>query len=79
MRTFKTDVYGRCFLSVIQKDKKYFRNNGYQYVWMRIMLIAKDLDGYRYINSAYGNDKIVYIENMLPPGEYFVLIYGEWD
>lgn len=66
-------------LSVIQKDKKYFRNNGYDYTWIRLLLVQKDLDGYRYVGGVYGKDKIVYLDANLNPGEYFVLVYGDWN
>lgn len=78
LRTFKVSSYGSCSLAVIQKDRKYFRNNGYEYCWMRVLLVCKDIDGYRYINGAYNNSKIVTISATLSPGEYFVLVNGEW-
>jgi hypothetical protein len=68
LRTFKIDGYGTCSLSVIQKDQKYFRNNGYSYIWMRLILICKDVSGYRYINGNYSNNKIVSINSHLNPG-----------
>lgn len=68
LRVFKVAAYGRCVLSVIQKDKKYFRNNGYDYSWMRIMLVCKDLEGYRYISGAYAKKKTVHIDSHLSPG-----------
>lgn len=70
--------FGSCQLSVIQKDRKHYRNNGYSYCWMRIMLVCKDIDGYRYIAGAYNNAKSVGISAMLNPGEYFVLVCGDW-
>lgn len=45
---------------------------------MRIMLVCKDLEGYRYINGAYSKNKVVYIDSHLSPGEYFILVCGEW-
>jgi hypothetical protein len=51
LRAFKVDAYGSCLFSVIQKDRKRFRNNGYKYCWMRVILICKDLAGYRYIGG----------------------------
>ena len=78
LRVFKVAAFGRCVLSVIQKDRKYFRNNGYEYCWMRIMLVCKDLEGYRYINGAYSKNKVVYIDSHLSPGEYFILVCGDW-
>ena len=56
LRTFKIDSSSQgshCVLTVSQKDKKYFRNNGYEYTWMRIILATKDIDGYRYIAASY--------------------------
>lgn len=58
LRTFRVDAYSpsnHCLLTVSQKDRKYFRNNGYEYSWMRIILATKDIDGYRYIAASYGN------------------------
>ncbi len=68
LRTFKIDTYINCTLSVSQKDKKYFRNNGYVYSWIRLILICKDLSGYRYINGIYNNNKIISINVNLNPG-----------
>ncbi len=40
--------------SLIQKDKKYYRNNGYDYVWTRLMLVTRDgSNGYRWIAGKY--------------------------
>jgi hypothetical protein len=45
-----------CTLSLIQKDKKYYRNNGYQYVWTRLMVMTRDgSNGYRWIAGKYDN------------------------
>jgi hypothetical protein len=41
-------------LSLIQKDKKHYRNNGYDYVWARMMVAIKDgVNGYRWIAGKY--------------------------
>ena len=61
---------------MIQKDKKHYRNNGYKYVWMRVMLVLKDFDGYRWINGGYSNKKCVNIQSTLEPGEYYIIIMG---
>lgn len=43
-----------CILNLIQKDKKYYQNNGYDYVWSRIMIVMKDgVNGYRWIDGKY--------------------------
>ncbi len=68
LRTFKIDGYGRCALSLIQKDRKYYRNNGYDYCWMRLILVCKDIDGYRYIGGTYGKGKVVSGTYVLSPG-----------
>lgn len=43
-----------CIINLIQKDKKYYQNNGYDYVWARVMIVMKDgANGYRWIDGKY--------------------------
>ena len=43
-----------CMISLVQRDRKYYRNNGYDYVWGRLMLVTKDgINGYRWIDGKY--------------------------
>lgn len=79
LRKFIVDGYGNVNISVIQKDKKHYRNNGYKYVWMRVILVLKDFDGYRWIDGVYNNEKSLHLKCMLEPGEYFIIIMGEWE
>jgi hypothetical protein len=68
-----------CILSLVQKDKKYFHNNGYDYVWARIMVVTRDgANGYRWIGGKYDNTKVIVLDLNLEPGEYFVLVTGDW-
>ena len=68
-----------CTLSLIQKDKKYYRNNGYQYVWARMMVMTRDgSNGYRWIAGKYDNSRIITLACVLEPGEYYVSIAGDW-
>lgn len=45
---------------------------------MRIILVSKDIDGYRYIKGAYLKQKSVFLSCALSPGEYFVMVCGDW-
>jgi hypothetical protein len=68
-----------CTLSLIQKDKKYYRNNGYDYVWARLMLMTRDgSNGYRWIAGKYQKARSVSLTCLLEPGEYFLLVAGDW-
>ena len=43
LRRFKVkDQACNCLLTLVQRDKKYYRNNGYDYVWTRLMVVTKD-------------------------------------
>ena len=78
LRKFKVEGYGSCVLSLLQKDKKYYRNNGYEYAWMRMIIAVKDLDGFRYIDGSYSNEKVLSVRCALNPGEYYAIIMGDW-
>lgn len=68
-----------CTLSLIQKDRKYYRNNGYDYVWARLMLMTRDgSNGYRWIAGKYQKARIISLVCLLEPGEYFLLVTGDW-
>ena len=68
LRKFKVDSYTNCNLSLIQKDQKFYRKSGYEYVWIRLMIVMKDIDGYRWINGSYSKGKIVSFSCSLSPG-----------
>eukprot|EP00919_Chromeraceae_sp_WS-2016_P071016 GHVR01168255.1.p1 GENE.GHVR01168255.1~~GHVR01168255.1.p1 ORF type:complete len:106 (-),score=10.41 GHVR01168255.1:144-461(-) len=59
-----------CKINLVQKDKKYYRNNGYDYVWARMIIAMKENDGhdYRWINGQYSKGKIISLNCMLNPG-----------
>jgi len=58
-----------CILSLVQRDRKYYRNNGYEYSWVRMMLVTKDgINGYRWIDGKYQNNRIVSVTCTLEPG-----------
>lgn len=68
-----------CIISLIQKDKKYYQNNGYDYVWARIMVVSIDgTNGYRWIAGKYEKRKCLALHLNLDPGEYFVVVNGDW-
>lgn len=46
---------------------------------MRLLVVCKDLEGYRYINGVYGREKVVHVSCHLSPGEYFILVCGDWS
>ena len=80
MRKFTVKERGfNGMLSLIQKDKKYFHNNGYDYVWSRLMVVVRDgVNGYRWIAGNYQKSKVNSVTLTLEPGEYFILISGDW-
>ena len=78
LRKLKVEALTTCSLSLIQKDRKHYRNNGYEYVWMRLMVVMKDVDGYRWIHGAYDKAKILNCGCVLSAGEYYLLVMGDW-
>ncbi len=67
-------------LSLVQKDKKYYHNNGYDYVWSRMIVAIKDGNhGYRWIAGKYLKTKVLSLSLNLDPGEYYVLVSGDWQ
>lgn len=69
-----------CTLNLIQKDRKYYRNNGYDYVWGRLMIVtSQGENGFRWIAGKYSKEKIVTVSTLLQPGQYYALISGDWD
>ena len=44
-----------------------------------MMLVLKDIDGFRWIDGNYDNHKVMSINCQLEPGEYFIVIIGEWE
>ena len=81
MRKFEVKERGmNCILSLVQKDRKYFHNNGYDYVWSRIMVVVKDgVNGYRWIAGQYEKSKVNSLRLSLDPGQYLVLVSGDWQ
>ena len=79
LRKFKVEDFGSCILSLIQKDRKYFRNNGYEYATLRMIVAMKDVEGYRFIAGNYGKQKVLSLNFPLNPGEYYVIVMGEWN
>ena len=68
-----------CIMSLIQKDRKHYHNNGYCYVWARMMVVAKEGDlGYRWIAGKYEQAKLISVKMALDPGEYYVIVNGDW-
>jgi len=68
-----------CLFSLVQRDRKYYRNNGYDYVWTRMLLVTKDgINGYRWIDGKYAKGRILLLNCTLDPGEYYLLISGDW-
>lgn len=59
IRSFKILQYTNCDISLIQKDKKYFRNTGYNYHWCRVIVCLKETSGLRFINGDYSNEKVI--------------------
>lgn len=56
-------------LTLVQRDKKYYRNNGYDYAWARMMIVTKDgMHGYRWIDGRYENNRILTLICNLEPG-----------
>ena len=78
IRSFKVEEFGNCKISLIQKDKKYFRANGYEYAFLRMIIASQDIDGYRFIAGQYGEQKVLSLECQLNPGQYFVVMMGDW-
>lgn len=70
LRKFTVKERGlNCIISLIQKDKKYYNNNGYTYVWARLMIVAKDgMHGYRWIGGKYMQNKVISLSLVLEPG-----------
>lgn len=47
-------------------------------MWIRMMLVQREFDGYRWIEGGYCNAKSVTLASSLSPGEYYLLIMPEW-
>lgn len=78
LRKFKVQTLTTCSISVTQKDHKHYRNNGYEYAWMRLMVVMKDIDGYRWISGAYEKKKVLNCNCVLNGGEYYLVVMGDW-
>ena len=76
---------GKYFVTVNQKDEKFFKNNQifpYKYAGVR-MLIGKDPElkgeGLKFINAGYNVSRNMTLEQTLEPGTYIVTIDMMWN
>ncbi len=63
----------------MQKEQRFYRTYlTYDYAWIRVILVQKEADSYRWIGAAYSNGKITKISASLTAGEYVVILMPEW-
>ena len=46
---------------------------------MRLIIVVKDVDGYRFINGCYGKGKFLSCSCVFNPGEYYIFVMGDWN
>jgi hypothetical protein len=47
-------------------------------MWVRVLLIQREFNGYRWIEGKYSNSKSISLHSSLSQGEYYLLIMPEW-
>jgi len=66
-------------LTLVQKEQRFFRSYlTYEYAWMRVILVQKENNSFRWVKGAYSNKKSAKIAVSLTPGQYVVIILPEW-
>ena len=51
----------------------------YQYAWMRLILVQKEPNGYRWISCTYANTKTIKLNCSLPVGKFVLILIPEWE
>jgi hypothetical protein len=61
---------GEWVVSVQQKESRFFWRSSltYSYMWVRVLLVQREYDGYRWIEGGYANSKSIRFHCALTAG-----------
>ena len=81
MRVLKVKEGGDVAVSLRQKEKRFYQNSSlnYNYIWVRVLLLQKEVEGdVRWIGAGYSNKKTISFTKRLEAGEYYMVVMPEW-
>ncbi len=69
-----------CVISVQQKEGRFFKRSSldYHYMWVRVLLVQREFNGYRWIEGRYSSAKSITLSASLAQGNYYLIIMPEW-